>query len=465
MRKKNQKQMPLMPQDIDHPRAFELARISDILDSLPIINQMVLQDLTHGVTNRRCGAEGMSAEQVLRATILKQTEGFTYEELAFHLMDSRTYRNFCRIGFAHKGFKKSALCLPAPSSRQAGKNIKAISSETWESINRLLVAYGDDKNIEKGKETRIDCTVVCSNIHEPSDSSLLWDSVRVLTRSLKRMKEELGINISFTDHCRRAKRRLLGIMNAKNEKIRGKRYKDLLKVTEKTVSYSKTAARVLDSHAFADVAKMTLSISIAEDFKRLIPLAEQVIDQTTRRVIHGEQVSSAEKIVSIFEPHTDIIRKDRRETFYGHKVCITGGRSNLISDCLIVEGNPADSTLTCEMLDRHKQIYGHYPLKAAFDGGFASKDNLEAAKSREIKDVCFAKKRGLKEEDMCRSHWVYRKLRRFRAGIESGISWLKRCFGFSRCTWKSFRSFKSYVWACIVSANLFTLARSENSAT
>ena len=455
MRKKNQEQMPLMPCDIEHPRAKELDRISKILDSIATITDMVLQDLTYGVKNRHCGAQGMTAEQVLRAAIIKQTEGFSYEELAFHLMDSRTYRNFCRIGFAHKGFKKSALC----------KNIKAISSETWESINRLLVAYGEDKNIEKGKETRIDCTVVCSNIHEPSDSSLLWDSVRVLTGILKKMKEELGINISFTDHCRRAKKRMLGIMNAKNEKIRGKRYKDLLKVTGKTVSYSKTAARVLDSHAFADVAKVTLSISIAEDFKRLIPLAEQVIDQTTRRVIHGEQVSSAEKIVSIFEPHTDIIRKDRRETFYGHKVCITGGRSNLISDCLIVEGNPADSTLTCEMLDRHEQIYGHYPLKVALDGGFASKDNLEAAKSREIKDVCFAKKRGLKEEDMCRSHWVYRKLRRFRAGIESGISWLKRCFGFSRCTWKSFRSFKSYVWACIVSANLFTLARSENSAT
>lgn len=455
MRKKNQEQMPLMPCDIEHPRAKELDRISKILDTIATITDMVLQDLTYGVKNRHCGAQGMTAEQVLRAAIIKQTEGFSYEELAFHLMDSRTYRNFCRIGFAHKGFKKSALC----------KNIKAISSETWESINRLLVAYGEDKNIEKGKETRIDCTVVCSNIHEPSDSSLLWDSVRVLTGILKKMKEELGINISFTDHCRRAKKRMLGIMNAKNEKIRGKRYKDLLKVTGKTVSYSKTAARVLDSHAFADVAKVTLSISIAEDFKRLIPLAEQVIDQTTRRVIHGEQVSSAEKIVSIFEPHTDIIRKDRRETFYGHKVCITGGRSNLISDCLIVEGNPADSTLTCEMLDRHEQIYGHYPLKVAFDGGFASKDNLEAAKSREIKDVCFAKKRGLKEEDMCRSHWVYRKLRRFRAGIESGISWLKRCFGFSRCTWKSFRSFKSYVWACIVSANLFTLARSENSAT
>jgi len=451
MRKKNQKQMPLMPSNIDHPRARELDRISQILDSIPTITDMVLQDLTHDIKNRTRGAEGMTAEQVLRAAIIKQTEGFSYDALAFHLSDSTTYRNFCCIGLINKGFKKSALC----------KNIKAISPETWESINRLLTAYGEDKNIEKGKEVRIDCTVVCSNIHEPSDSSLLWDSTRVLTRILKKMKEELGINILFTDHTRRAKRRSLAILNAKSKKARVKPYKDLIKITVKTVSYSKSAADVLDCCDFADTRDMALAMAMMKDLEEMIPLAEQVIDQTSRRIINDEKVPAREKVFSIFEPHTDIIIKDRRDEYYGHKVCLTGGPSNFISDCLIVDGNPADSTLTCQMLDRHDQIYGRYPLNAALDGGFASKANLEAAKSREIKNVCFAKKRGLKEEEMCRSRWVYKRLRRFRAGIESGISWLKRSFGFWRCTWKSFQSFKTYVWSSIVSANLFTLARQE----
>ena len=451
MRKKSQKQMPLMPSNIEHPRAKELDRISQILDCIPIITDMVLQDLTHGVKNRHRGAEGMSAEQVLRAAIIKQTEGFSYEELAFHLIDSRTYRNSCRIGITHKGFKKSALC----------KNIKAISFETWESINRLLEAYAEDKRIESGKESRIDCTVVCSNIHEPTDSSLLWDSVRVLTRILKKMKEQLGVSIPFTDHSKRAKRRALEILNANSKKAGVKPYKDLLKVTEKTVNHSKSAAAIICSYASHDPGNMVLAMAMTKDLEELIPLAEKVIDQTKRRIIHDEKVPAEEKIFSIFEPHTDIIIKDRRDNYYGHKVCLAGGPSNFISDCLIVEGNPADSTLTCKMLDRHDQIFGRYPLKVALDGGFASKDNLKIAKSKKIKDVCFAKKRGLKEEDMCRSHWVYKRLRRFRAGIESGISWLKRSFGFSRCTWKSHRSFKSYVWACIVSANLFTLARHE----
>ncbi|MBN2267724.1 MAG: transposase, partial [Candidatus Babeliaceae bacterium] len=153
--------------------------------------------------------------------------------------------------------------------------------------------------------------------------------------------------------------------------------------------------------------------------------------------------------------------KDRRETLYGHKICLSVGRSNLVTDCIVLAGNPADVTLVEEMLNRHDQIYGRYPLKVAMDGGFASKNNLRFAKSNQVKDVCFAKKRGLTTDQMCRSDYVYKKLRRFRAGIESAISWLKRCFGLDRCTWKSHVSFHSYVWASIVSANLLTLARSQ----
>lgn len=113
------------------------------------------------------------------------------------------------------------------------------------------------------------------------------------------------------------------------------------------------------------------------------------------------------------------------------------------------------------MLDRQEAIYGRYPLKAAFDGGFTSHANLAEAKANGVKDVCFSKGRGLEEEDMCRSKQVYKGLRKFRAGIESGISWLKRSLGLDRCTWKGFESFKNYVWASIVSANLLTLARKQ----
>jgi transposase, IS5 family len=448
MRKKRQKQMPLMPAASDHPQAIELENISRILDANPIICDLAMQDLRE-VSNKakKSGARGMTADQVVRAAIVKQMFGFTYKELAFHIIDSNSIRRFMLIGIADKGFKKSVL----------NKNVKALSPQTWEAINAQLVQYADDEKIEKGRELRIDCTVVESNIHEPTDSSLLWDSVRVLTRLLHRAKDDFGLRVSFQDHRRRAKRRLLGIMNSRSKKDRKKRYADLIKVTTKSIGYAKSAIEAIDQVASISNGLIALRL----DLNQYSQLAARVVDQTQRRVMLGENVAASEKVVSLFETHTDIIVKDRRDTFFGHKVCLTGGASNLIVDCLIVDGNPADSSLTVEMLDRQKELYGRYPLKVALDGGFASKDNLNKAKEKQIKDVCFAKKRGLKVEDMCRSQWVYDRLRRFRAGIESGISWVKRCFGMTRCTWKGLGSFKSYVWASIVSANLLTLARKQ----
>jgi IS5 family transposase len=240
---------------------------------------------------------------------------------------------------------------------------------------------------------------------------------------------------------------MLGVMNAKSQEARKKQYEDLLEVTHKSLNYTRNAVSLLSAHPFNNSSLTETVQGIIEELEETIRLTRGVIAQTTRRVIRGESVPACEKIVSIFEPHTDIIVKDRRETYYGHKICLSGGASNLITDCLIVDGNPADSDLTDQMLNRHQEIYGYYPLKVALDGGFASKTNLESAKGKGIKDVCFAKKRGLDEEEMCRSTWVYKRLRRFRAGIESGISWLKRCFGLARCTWKSLPSFHSYVWA------------------
>jgi IS5 family transposase len=262
----------------------------------------------------------------------------------------------------------------------------------------------------------------------------------------------------FSNHNRKAKRRMLAIMNAKNKKQRKAAYTDLIKTTEKVLGYARTACEQLIGASPADKA-----LEMSRIIGHYAELTAKVVDQSRRRVLLDEKVPSSQKVVSIFEPHTDIIVKDRRETFYGHKICLTGGASNLILDCLILEGNPADSTLAISMLDRQKEIYGQYPLKTCYDGGFASKDNLKEAKSRKIKDVCFAKKRGLKETDMCRSEYVYHRLRRFRAGIESGISWLKRCMGLARCTWKGWQAFKSYVWSSIVAANLLTLARAKLS--
>lgn len=442
--------MPLMGHIQDHTQSKELKMISRIIDSTPTISELILQDLNRDKSPvQRAGAKGMSADQVLRCAIVKTLYGFTYEELAFHTVDSQSLRWFCRIGIGEEGFKKSAL----------NRNIKAISDHTWEMINRSLLGYAKDEKIEKGRQVRTDCTCVESNIHAPTDSNLLYDGVRVLTRLITQCREDLQIKVpGFSNHNRKAKRRMLAIMNAKNKKQRKAAYTDLIKTTEKVLGYARVACEQLIGDSPANKA-----LEMSRTIGHYAELTAKVVNQSRRRVLLDEKVPPSQKVVSIFEPHTDIIVKDRRETFYGHKICLTGGASNLILDCLILEGNPADSTLAISMLDRQKEIYGRYPLKTCYDGGFASKDNLEEAKSRKIKDVCFAKKRGLKETDMCRSEYVYHRLRRFRAGIESGISWLKRCMGLARCTWKGWQAFKSYVWSSIVAANLLTLARAKLS--
>jgi IS5 family transposase len=217
------------------------------------------------------------------------------------------------------------------------------------------------------------------------------------------------------------------------------------------VGYAQRAIEHLGGHPEAE--------KLANELAHYTGLLEQVMAQTQRRVLEGEKVPASEKLVSLFEPHTDIIRKDRRDTLYGHKVFLTGGASGLILDCKVEAGNPADSSMALTMLERQEVLYGRPPRQAALDGGFASKDNLKEAKALGVQDVCFQKKRGLKVSDMTRSSWVYQRLRDFRAGIEGLISFLKRAFGLDRCTWRGVVSFESYVQASVLTANLLTLAR------
>jgi len=438
-------QLLLVPQVAGHQHMDELVEISRILDRCPEAAEMVLADLVVGVDPDK-GRAGLSGEQVLRAAVIKQLNSYSYEELAFHLADSMSYRAFCRISL-------DPMKLPSASALQ--RNIKKVRPETMEAVNRLLLGDARKQGIEDGQKVPTDCTVVASNIHDPSDSSLLWDCVRVLTRYLHRFQSE--VDVPFTDHTRRAKRRFIGILNAKRMKQRVPLYRDLIKVTANTV---KRAKQVVEAMRFKYLpSTVNLPKSFCEDLRNTIDLSERVLEQTRRRVLEGESVPAKDKIVSIFEPHTNIIIKDRRNTHYGHKVCLTAGASGLVLDCVVEDGNPADATLAVEMMSRQVDIWKRPPRQAAFDGGFSSKSNLEEIKTLGVEDVCFSKSRGISITEMVKSSWVYRQLKRFRAGVESIISFLKRSFGWTRCTWRSLESFKAYTWTSVVAANLLVLAR------
>lgn len=441
MRVTRDEQLRLAPGVMSHERGRELVAMSEVLNAAPEILQFVHADLLERGQDSERGRPGMTAEQVLRALVIKQMNRFSYDELAFHLEDSVAYRTFCRIGFADQPPKKSAL----------QQNIKALRPETLEHINRALIAYAEAEAIERGRKIRCDSTVVEANIHDPTDSSLLYDVVRVLARIVNGQKLPRGT--PFKDETRRAKRLHTKISNAKDRESREPVYRELVKVAKRVIKAAKDVADGLEEKK-ADNAE-----AIVSSLRRYVNLGLKVIDQTVRRVFGEEKVPALEKIVSIFEPHVDIVVKDRRDTLYGHKIYLTTGASALILDCTIESGNPADSTLTTKMVERVESVFDHSPRQVSFDGGFASRANLAAIKEKGVKDVAFSKKCGLEIADMTSSERVYRRLRNFRAGIEAGISFLKRSFGLDRCAWRGLPSFQAYVWSSVISANLLILAR------
>jgi IS5 family transposase len=295
--------------DLDH--AKELKAMSRVLDDNPTVADLVLQDLRTASDSPRanCGVGGLSAEQVLRILVVKQMNGFSYRELAFHLADSRSYRTFCRLGITDK--------VPTQSSLNA--NLKALQPSTLEAINRVFVGAAQGAKVETGRTVRTDCTVVESNIHEPMDSELLWDCVRVLTRLLGRARDVLGpTQVAFGNRTRRAKRRRKEIFNAKKAEDRQRAYRDLLGVTAEVYGRGLEIRELLRD---AEVLKglgfwEALAVQgVAAGLDRFLPLTQQVMDQTQRRVLEGQSVPAGEKVVSIFEEHTDIIARTTVKLF------------------------------------------------------------------------------------------------------------------------------------------------------
>ena len=449
MRRSLPDQLPLVPVFHAHVRSRELEAMSQILDAHPEMARWVLSDLVERRVSARRGREGMSGEQVLRVMLIKQLGGFSYDDLAFHLTDSASYRAFCRIG----------ITQPIPTAKTLQRNVKKVEALTLERINVLLVEHATAAKLDDGHKLRVDCTVMETHIHDPTDSSLLVDSVRVLTRLMGRAQQY--VQAPVTNHHRLAKRRGLAILNARTQEERVPLYRDLLKATNQTVTAAERITAALTSEPAPRQRTKPEFIKLVAALQHYVGLARRVVAQTHRRVVLGETVPAREKLVSIFEPHTDIIIKDRRDTLYGHKLCLATGASGLITDCHVETGNPADATLAIGMVERHMERYGRAPQQACFDGGFSSRDNLDELKRLGVKDVVFAKSKGLTVEEMAGDATTFRALRNLRAGIEATISYLKRCVGWARCAWRSVRSFTAYAWASVVTANLLLFARHQ----
>ena len=426
----------------EHDIGRELNAMSRWLDQQRSLLSLVAADLSgHGI--KETGRHGLPAEAVLRCALLKQYRQLSYVELAFHLEDSASFISFARLPLSWSP-KKSVL----------QQTISAISAASWEAINRAVLSSARQQKLDDGSVVRIDSTVTESLMHAPTDSSLLWDGVRVMVRLLKQAETLLGATpFTWRNHRRLAKKRAAAIQYSRGKRRKAKLYRDMITATRATMASLRLAAQHLLASGSIE------AVALRHEAEQYLPLIERVIDQAERRVFGGEAVPSSEKLVSIFETHTDIIVKGGRDVYYGHKLNLTTGRSGLVFDIVVEAGNPADSERFLPMLERHIARQDTAPRQTASDGGYASIANLEQAKALGVDDVVFHKKRGIAIDAMAKSRWVYRKLRNFRAGIEANISCLKRAFGLDRCTWRGLAHFQSYVWSSVVAYNLALFAR------
>lgn len=437
MRKLYNPEKSLFCQWSDHKFSKELQIISDVLDQHPQFIEWVASDLKENIKGKNSGAHGMSAEQILRAAILKQQNKWSYEFFEWQCVDSSGTRAFIKLDF-EESYSKSTL----------QENIAKIKAETWIKINESLVRYARDKGIENGRTIRVHATAIESNIHAPTDSSLLFDCFKISDRVFKKIRKKTKKAYYSPLTTKQAKSNLLKIQYANGNQERLGPYKILIKEAKNLL---KVINKVTDRFKNSD----KIDLKPLKNIKDLLPA---IIEQTERRVIKGEHIPPEEKIVSIFETHTDIIVKGKRDIVYGHKVFLTAGKSGLVTDCQLVQGNPSDKEYFLDLISQQKQLFGKVPRQITADGGFASEDNVYDAKEMGVKDVCFTKPVGLEIEEMVKSPWVFQKLRNFRAGIEGIISTLKRGFGLSKVLWKGVSGFASYVHSSVVSYNLTKIA-------
>ena len=380
-----------------------------------------------------CGRRGLTCETILRCAVLIHLMGYSYRELEFKLIDSASTKRFARIDPFNPP-KKSAL----------QSAISAIDADTWQAINGVLVQDAKRRGIESGTQVRIDSTATDADILEPSDSRLLFDGVP-------------------TELLRQARERLEGVVSRSLPRRQAAAPGDRLAARRQAASSHLPAAAALGRSATRRMRCLRsraayLIRGARVGVLRHARICERVVQQTERRVFDGETVPAGEKVVSLFEPHVDIIVKGGRRTHYGHKINLSTGRSALVLDVVVEDGNPADSERCLPMLKRHVETYGEPPQRVAFDGG-ASRENLAEAKKLGVEHVMFHKKRGMEQTEMTPSAWIYGELRRFRAGVEAGISYLKRCFGLDRCRWSGREGFHAYVHSAVFAHNLIRLAR------
>ncbi|PYS44789.1 MAG: ISNCY family transposase [Acidobacteria bacterium] len=433
-----------------------LKKISDFLDTQPEVLEMVRQDLQRGLKNPNTGHKGLTPEQTLRSYVLRRVKNLHYRELRKQIADGLSLRCFTRF-----------YSSPVPKKHKAFNDaFNKLRPATIEAANNLVVRGAVELGLEDGSKLRVDTTVSETNIHHPTDNTLLWDAVRVVTRLVGRLGKLLPKGIpEFSNRTRFARRRMQEIqrMAAKERHDQQeKKYRELIRTTEQVVG---SARQVLEKTKNVHVVDVMDDIAIQE-LRRMIEhyshLGDRVVDQTRRRVLKGEQVPANEKIYSIFETHTDLIKRGKiqKPIEFGHKIFLAESARGLITQYRVLDGNPSDHIHVKPSLEHHKKIFGFAPDLYSSDRAFFSAPNIKDCQDEGVKLVCIPQRGGKKtaEREAFEKSRAFKKGQSFRAGIEGRISVLFRGRGMKRCPDEGRERFEAFVGAAVLANNLMRIA-------
>ncbi len=428
----------------------ELAELDRLLSDDTLF-AAVKADLSKRHPNsRRLGRHSTPVEVILRMLVVRRLYDWSYEATERNVSDSLVLRQFTRL-----------YLEPVPDDTTLIRWAGLVGADTLGQLNDRAVELARTLRVTRGRKLRTDGTVVEANIRYPTDSGLLSDGVRVVGRCLRRAKAIVGgrwgaAGELFRDRSRSARRLARSIgetarrRGAEAEAARKGAYRQLLEVAEASVRQAGKVRELLGEEA------------LREELERYEGLLGRVVSQARRRVLGGESVPAAEKVTSIFEPHTAIIRRGKagRDTEYGRKVWLDETEGGIISRYRVLAGNPADCEQLEPALENHKRLFGRPPRVVAADRGVHSADNERAAQEAGIEQVVLPKRGGKTKARQAheRQGW-FRRGMRWRAGAEGRISVMKRRGYLGRCRDKGESGFNRWVGWGVLTANLTTIAR------
>jgi transposase, IS5 family len=432
-----------------------LQAISDFLDDHEGLITAIQGDLRRGLKHPDTGRKGLTAQQILRSLVLMRVKNWDYRELRERIADGITLRRFTAF-----------YCQPVPKHDAFQRGFIRLTAQTIRSVNEALVQAAVALGLEDGNKLRIDTTVAQTDIHHPTDNTLLWDVVRVVTRLVGRLEDTIGQPIKgFRNRKRAARRRMLAIQRMtttqRHEQQTGK-YRELIGIAEQVVDRARAALKHTRTAHGKDLLSDLALGELRKELERYCGLGRQVIDQTRRRVLEGEQVPNGEKIYSIFEPHTDLIKrgKVRSPVEFGHKVLLAESAQGLITHYEVLKGNPSDEQHVQASLERHKDAFGHAPELYGADRGFFSEKNVTRCEQVGVTVVCIPQRGGKRtpEREAFEKSAAFKDGQRFRAGIEGRISVLFRGRGMKRCLAEGRERFELLIGAAVLANNLMRIA-------